>query len=528
MDRPTKIVAVTAGVLCCVGGGLALARYSVLGGDLSGMMQGARWQVVMRVTCYARRPAAYVKLLVPPKSDAQQISGEEFHERGMTRHQSIEPLERNRVIEWRAAGTTGAKDMSVSFYAQTLPEKEPSPRIGKKELEEKVEYYLQATDKIQSSAPLIQQTAQRLVGHLTRTEDKIDAIYRYCAFQIVNSVVPGTVDAMTCLTNGYSDCGGKSRLMVALLRASGIPARVVGGLILTEGVKRDTHVWVEAWDGERWHSYCPLNRHYRTQPANYLLLYRGDYPLLRHRYMDQVVYDFTLRRIAAHQLIERGETNRWREIAAAATLARLSPNSQWAVKFLLLIPLGALVVCVMRNIVGVPTLGTFAPVLISLGIHLAPLRWGIITLVGFLVIGLLVRYVVEWMKLLLVPRLSVMLTVVIMGMVAMVAFTDQFENELGTVVGLLPVVILTMAIERCWLLELEDGTVNMLKHVLGTLLSVVVICVIFRMRFIVNSLFALPELVLVLLAMMLVIGRYMGFRLSELLRFRAIVHEQRR
>jgi hypothetical protein len=336
--------------------------------------------------------------------------------------------------------------------------------------------------------------------------------------------VPGTVDAMTCLTNGFSDCGGKSRLMVALLRASGIPSRLVGGLILTEGVKRDTHVWVEVWDGEQWISYCPLNRHFRTKPANYLLLYRGDYPLLRHRYMDQVVYDFELRRIAAHQLVDSGETNRWRDVAAAASLTHLSPNSQWAVKFLLLIPLGALVVCFLRNVIGIPTIGTFAPVLIALGIHLAPLRWGIITLLAFLVVGLLVRYLLDGMKLLLVPRLSVMLTIVIMGMIMLVVFTDQVESELGVIVGLLPVVILTMSIERCWLLEVEDGFVNMLKHLLGTLASVVVICFVFRMRLLVNGCFALPELVLVVLALMLVLGRYTGFRVSELLRFRAIVH----
>lgn len=493
---------------------------------MSGMVQGARWHITMRVTCYARRPTAYVKLLVPPKSDAQQISGEEFREHGMTRHQSIEGLERNRVIEWRAAGTTGAKDMSVTFFAQTQPGQPPSAPMSRKNLDALTEYYLRGTDKIQSSSAAIQKLARELVGNLTHTEDKISAIYRYCAFRIANSPVPGTVDALTCLTNGFSDCGGKSRLMVALLRASGIPARIVGGLILNEGVKRDTHVWVEVWDGTQWVSYCPLNRHYRTQPPNYLLLYRGDYPLLRHRYTDQVVYDFTLRRIAAHEIVSDGATNRWRDFATAASMTHLSPNSQWAVKFLLLIPLGAVVVCFLRNVIGIPTLGTFAPVLIALGIHLAPLRWGVITIAAFLVVGLLVRYLLEGMKLLLVPRLSVMLTVVIIGMIALVAVTDHVESELGTIVGLLPVVILTMSIERCWLLEIEDGTGNMLKHVLGTLASVVLICLVFRMRLLVNSLFALPELILVLIAVMLVLGRYTGFRVSELLRFRAIVHER--
>jgi len=113
-------------------------------------------------------------------------------------------------------------------------------------------------------------------------------------------------------------------------------------------------------------------------------------------------------------------------------------------------------------------------------------------------------------------------------MIIFVVITDQVETELGVVVGLLPVVILTMSIERCWLLEIEDGFLNMSKHLLGTLASVVVICLVFRWKALTTILFAMPELLLALIAVMLLLGRYSGFRLSEFLRFRAMADVQRR
>jgi hypothetical protein len=114
---------------------------------------------------------------------------------------------------------------------------------------------------------------------------------------------------------------------------------------------------------------------------------------------------------------------------------------------------------------------------------------------------------------------------VIIGMIGFVIITDTVASEMGVYVGLLPVVILTMAIERCWMLELEDGVVNMLLTVLGTLFATTVICFVFRWRVLVDTLFLMPESVLIIIAAMLLIGRYTGFRVSELLRFRAIAHD---
>ena len=47
----------------------------------------------------------------------------------------------------------------------------------------------------------------------------------------------------------------------------------------------------------------------------------------------------------------------WRKM----TLGNLRPEEQFWMKFLLLLPVGALVVSIFRTVIGIPTFGTFGP-----------------------------------------------------------------------------------------------------------------------------------------------------------------------
>lgn len=58
------------------------------------------------------------------------------------------------------------------------------------------------------------------------------------------------------------------------------------------------------------------------------------------------------------------------------SLYTLPVHVQNVYKVLLMIPLGALVVVFMRNIIGIRTFGTFMPVLIALAFRETELLWG--------------------------------------------------------------------------------------------------------------------------------------------------------
>jgi len=66
----------------------------------------------------------------------------------------------------------------------------------------------------------------------------------------------GAQDALAVLARGRSRCSGRANLAVGLLRASGIPARVVQGLLLHDHGAR-WHRWGEAWLGAGWVPFDP-------------------------------------------------------------------------------------------------------------------------------------------------------------------------------------------------------------------------------------------------------------------------------
>ncbi|MBP1619898.1 MAG: transglutaminase protein [Acidobacteria bacterium] len=66
----------------------------------------------------------------------------------------------------------------------------------------------------------------------------------------------GAQDALAVLSRGRSRCSGRANLAVGLLRAAGIPARVVQGLLLHDDGAR-WHRWGEAWLGAGWVPFDP-------------------------------------------------------------------------------------------------------------------------------------------------------------------------------------------------------------------------------------------------------------------------------
>ncbi|MDJ0762215.1 MAG: transglutaminase domain-containing protein [Myxococcota bacterium] len=81
-------------------------------------------------------------------------------------------------------------------------------------------------------------------------------------------------DAATTLGRGAGDCTEHAVLFAALMRAAGIPTRLVSGMYLTSGGMWGYHMWNAYWNGEMWQSIDPSTMSYRTGAA-YIALGSG-------------------------------------------------------------------------------------------------------------------------------------------------------------------------------------------------------------------------------------------------------------
>lgn len=222
----------------------------------------------------------------------------------------------------------------------------------------------------------------------------------------------------------------------------------------------------------------------------------------------------------------------WAGEAPRSWLARLSLHSvptdaQPLFQLLMLIPVGTLVIVVLRQMVGLHTFGTFMPVLVALGFREMGLLTGLLLCALLVATGLAVRWYLERLKLLFVSRLAAVLVVVVL----LLAFTSVALEALGLglrlSVALFPVVILSMVIERMSQVWEEHGRTAALREAFGSTLAAALAYQVMNLWPVDHLVFTFPELLLVLLAVILLAGRYTGLRLLELWRFRALAWETR-
>lgn len=204
------------------------------------------------------------------------------------------------------------------------------------------------------------------------------------------------------------------------------------------------------------------------------------------------------------------------------SLLQLPVSVQDTYKVLLTVPIGAFVILLLRNFVGLATFGTFMPVLIALAFRETHVLWGVTLFSVIVSFGLLVRFYLDQLRLLLVPRLAAILTVVILSMIMISIFSQHLGLASGLSVALFPMVILTMTIERMCITWDERGPWDAILSGAGSLLAATLAYFAMNNKRIEYLLFAFPELLLVLLAIILLFGQYRGYRLFELIRFKAM------
>lgn len=372
--------------------------------------------------------------------------------------------------------------------------------------------YLKPTENIQSSHPEIIELVQTIDSANAPIPQKLQYAFSYCE---ALETVPfkGLTDAVTALRLQQASCNGKSRLFVAICRQMGLPARLVGGLMMNTGSKRTSHQWAEVFVGGFWVPFDTQNNHFASIPQNYLRLYTGDAFLFKHTAGVPFDYEFTIRKKLIVSNDSLSDHKLWLALERAGIPIEMF-------RFLLLLPIGAAIVAVMRNIVGLKTFGLFLPALIAASMRETGLLIGLTAfLIVIGVVASLNPLLNKW-RLLYTPRLVIMLISVI-GLFFGFSFLGFITDiRAFAFVTLFPVVIVAITAERLAKRIEDSGYVSALS-VSGQSLIVIILSYWTMNSTTLEAIFlAFPELFFVLMGLMLVMGRWTGIRALEYYRFR--------
>ena len=520
----SRLLAVAA-ALAALGLGLVAFKVFGLGYELFPPPAPDRWSVQIEVRLDKptgdRTRAAF---FLPADGPRQKIYDERLAAEGMRFY--IRPKAENRMGVV-VGSPTEAGAVTYSFSLQTLAEPDLPLPAGVPPLSEAeakaLATHLEPEEAIQSDAAEVVALLEELAVSRADRVAALSAIHEFVVGEVeTGDGKDGPQDAVAVLSRERGGPAGKARAEVALLRAAGIPARVVAGVPVAEGRHPSLEYWVEASLDGRWWPLDPVHGSLGALPGNRLVLHVGDQPALEATGVDRIDYRVSMlrERQSQFQLYQR-RVSKSAPLLDKLSLHSLPVNTQVLFRVLLLVPLGALVVACFRNLVGVPTFGTFMPILISLAFRESGIGWGV-TLLGLVVaIGYVGRWLLDKAQLLMVPRLSFLLTLVILIMAGVLIVGERLGMPTAYSIALFPIVILTMTIERLSITLVEEGPRNAAKMAAGTLLVAVAGYAVVASESLQQLVFTFPELHLVTLAVLLLLGRYTGYRLSEWTRFRA-------
>ncbi len=414
--------------------------------------------------------------------------------------------------------------VSYSFLAQLqetvvpVPERWSPPSTWTEDLRP----FLLPTARIQSDHAEIAALARRLgSGPGADAARLVRGFHAYAVGEVRYTSVPGFADALSALRDGRSDCGGKSRLFVALCRASGLPARMVTGVILEPGSKDTLHTWGEAWLDGRWVPACPTRDLLGRLPARYLVLGRDDARLFEAQGVGRFAWDV---RVSGGP----GPAVRTGTFLTLWGLVESSGLPEPLVRMLVLIPLGALLVAAARIFVGFEIYGTFLPVLAALAFRESGFWIGSALFFSVLAGGLLVRTLLDPMKLLMVARLSIVMTLSILLLVAVSMVGARLGSRQLEAATLLPIVILTMMVERFYVVQLERGRRAAILIALNTWLLTGVVFATLTWAPTQALFLSYPELLAAVVGLQVLAGRWTGLRLYELWKYRDVILAQQR
>ncbi|MGH8415895.1 MAG: inactive transglutaminase family protein [Pseudomonas sp.] len=490
--------------------GIAITAYQilVLGIPVTEDETDDLWNIDAKVEFVANpKDTVKVQMYVPPLSRDYISLNESFisNNYGV----NVNRVDGNRKVTWSARRATGNQTL---YYRLVLTKRYSGEKAKVKGPIFRDSIAVEGPEKIAADALLAP-----IRQHSADVETFVSE-----AIRRVNNL---SDDNVKLLLAGDTSVQNKARITEILLSVAHVPVEKVHTIRLVADQPQMPELWLRSFNGKDWLYFNPETGE-AGLPQDRLLWWVGNDNLISVEGGKKATVNFSLNNsemnaIRLAKLTDESTDADFLEYS----LYGLPLQTQQTFMIMVMIPIGVLVILILRNLIGLQTLGTFTPVLIALAFRETQLGFGIVLFTIITALGLSLRSYLEHLKLQMLPRLSVVLTFVVVLIAAISLFSHKLGLERGLSVALFPMVILTMTIERLSITWEERGGGYAMKVAIGTLFAASLAHIIMSVPEFIYFVFTFPAILLILVGFMLAMGRYRGYRLTELIRFKAFIKE---
>lgn len=371
---------------------------------------------------------------------------------------------------------------------------------------------------------------------LEGTEDKtslVRKIYYYVEEEIQRNTAIKTIHET--LGSGKGSPLIKAKLFNIMTRRKGIPSRIVV-LVRMPDLKAEKEEKLrftfanEVFLANRWVPIDTNRGYFGERPDNFMVIHRNYDEVDKYISKKNVVYSIHAERARINRYNKaefRREVVKTDSVFGKLSLYRLPIPLQNMFSTILLIPIGTLVLSVARNIIGIPTFGIFTPILLTLFFKETSLTFGLTFFLFVVAIGIGQRWLLDKFYLLAVPRLSIILTLIILFMIGY-SFLSNDLTATTNHLSFFPIVIVANNIERLSVMIAEEGIFNTLKSLVGTLVIAIICFALYLIPPLEIFMFTNPEFLFTVMGLLILIGKYKGYRISEFIRFRDLVRQKKK
>ena len=492
---------------------IAYAAYSIhykvkyWGFSLSPRQVTDVWRIEAKVSFKPVSNKVEVVLAVPSEKESFSILSEEIVANG---YEVFQDKKENKVV-LKGKNKKGRQSL---YYRLNVYENAKNTQINK-----------QSPQKI--DRPLLSEEEQQQMSkiwELAREQegDKVQEVIKVVNQELANP----SMSLVLPLKHTKKEFAEK---VIQILAYKRIPARIARAIKLVEGKKTEKpDIMLEAYINNEWTLY-DIDTGKIGLPERWVVFQRGGVSLLDVRGGEDSKVMFSVMKSVATPMkmakYRAKDNNYLSEYTYSIyTLPLLEQNT---LKWLMIFPLAILIVVLLRNVVGVTTMGTFTPMLLSMSLVKTGFLPGLVCFSIMIFLGLVMRAVVARLNLLLVPRISFVVIFVILLIQVLTVIGYRIDSSLVGSAIFFPIIITAWIIERASITWEEEGARNTLQEIFNTLLTAIVTYFVISNEYVRHVMFAFNELNFVIMFIVMLLGTYTGYRLTEITRFASLVQKDK-
>lgn len=201
---------------------------------------------------------------------------------------------------------------------------------------------------------------------------------------------------------------------------------------------------------------------------------------------------------------------------------------------LLLLPVIATIITFMKQVVGVTTFGIYTPSIMTLSFLIIGIYAGLVTLLISILTAVIARALLKKTRMLYLPKVSIVIILVsvsILGMLILNIYLDLFDV---LSISIFPMLILSTLVEKIIKVKSDakifPALASMSQTTLVALIAYFAVGGVidlgftaFHVGIIKRLMLAYPELIILLLIINVLMGKWSGLRIMERIRFREIL-----